>query len=82
MSYLILSEGIPSDGWKKGITYGALVGLFRVVMSAFSTIVMYDIPLILVIINLITGYLEVIVLGVVTSQICEKYVNKTGSETK
>ena len=40
--YTIVYNGIPGFGWKKGVNYGVFVGLFRVVMSSFSTIVMYN----------------------------------------
>jgi len=46
--YTTIYKGIPGSGWKKGLSYGVIVGLFRVVMMTFSTIVMYNIPLILV----------------------------------
>ncbi len=74
--YLLINEGLPLDGWKKGVVYGAIIGLFRVVMGAFSTIVMYNVPLNVVIIHLITGYVEIVVLGIVAALICEKYVKK------
>jgi len=71
-AYTIVYNGIPGFGWKKGLNYGVLVGLFRVVMSSFSTIVMYNIPLTLVITSLITGYVEIIVLCVILAVVYEK----------
>jgi len=71
-AYTIVYNGIPGFGWKKGLNYGVLVGLFRVVMSSFSTIVMYNIPLTLVITSLITGYVEIIVLCVILAAVYEK----------
>ena len=70
--YLMISRGIPGSGWRKGLNYGIIVGLFRVAMAAFSTVVMYDVPIILVITSLITGYIEIVVLCIMVAVICER----------
>jgi len=70
--YTIVYNGIPGFGWKKGLNYGIFVGLFRVLMSSFSTIVMYSVPLTLVITSLITGYVEIIILCVILAAVYEK----------
>jgi hypothetical protein len=70
--YMVLYIGIPGLGWKKGLTYGIIVDLFRVVMMTFSSIVMLDIPLLLVVVSLVTGYIEIIVLCVILALIYEK----------
>lgn len=70
--YIILYKGIPGLGWRKGFNYGVIVGLFRVVMASFSGIVMYNIPSVVVAVNLISGYLEIILLCVLLALIHEK----------
>ncbi|MFX0070158.1 MAG: hypothetical protein ACFFAO_03620 [Candidatus Hermodarchaeota archaeon] len=70
--YRILYEGIPSVKWCKGLYYGIIIGMFRVVMMTFSIIVLYNVPIIYVIVSLITGYIEIVILGVITSIIYEK----------
>ncbi|MEA2075277.1 MAG: hypothetical protein U9O85_06040 [Euryarchaeota archaeon] len=70
--YVIIYNGIPGFGWKKGLYYGLIVGLFRVVMMSFSSIVMYNIPLKLVITSLITGYIEIAILCIILAVIYEK----------
>jgi len=70
--YTIVYNGIPGFGWKKGLIYGIFVGLFRVVMCSFSTIVMYNIPLALVIASLITGYIEIIILCIILAAVYER----------
>jgi len=67
--YTIIYNGIPRLGWEKGLSYGMIVGLFRVVMASFSTIVMYNIPLTMVITSLITGYIEIILLCIILAVI-------------
>ena len=71
--YMTIYKGIPGSGWKKGLNYGLIVGLFRVVMMSFSCIVMYNIPLILVITSLITGYIEIVILCMILAVIYEKH---------
>jgi hypothetical protein len=70
--YMTIYNGIPGLGWKKGLYYGLIVGLFRVVMMSFSSIVMYNIPLILVIIGIVTGYIEIVLLCIILAVIYEK----------
>ena len=70
--YMTLYVGIPGFGWKKGLNYGIIVGLFRVVMMTFSTIVMYNIPMVLVIASLITGYIEIVILCIILAVIYQK----------
>ena len=70
--YSVLYNAIPGEGIKKGLNYGIIVGLFRVVMMSFSVIVMYNVPLILVFTNLITGFVEVVILCMILAVIYEK----------
>ncbi len=70
--YMIIYNGIPGLGWRKGFNYGIIVGLFRVVMTSFSSIVMYNIPLPLVITSLITGYIEIVLLCIIVAIIYER----------
>jgi len=70
--YVTIYKGIPRSGWKKGLNYGIIVGLFRVVMMSFSTLVVYNVPLVLIITGLITGYIEIILLCIILAIIYEK----------
>jgi len=70
--YSLLFSAIPGKGWKKGLNYGMIVGLFRVVMSSFSSIVMYSIPDEVVITNLIAGFIEIAVLGILVALVFER----------
>ncbi len=70
--YMTIYEGIPGFGWRKGLNYGIIVGLFRVVMMSFSTIVMYNVPSMLVITSLVTGYTEIVILCIILAVIYEK----------
>ena len=70
--YMTIYNGLPGLGWQKGLNYGLIVGLFRVVMTSFSSIVMYNIPVILVGTGLITGYVEIVLLCVILAVMYEK----------
>jgi len=70
--YGIIYKGIPGFGWKKGLNYGVIVGLFRVVMMSYSIIVMYNVPLVLVIAGLIAGFMEIVILCIILAVIYEK----------
>ena len=70
--YNLIKESIPFESWKKGTIYGIIMGLFRVAMMAFTTIVIYNVPIVLVIANLVSGFIEIIVLGILTVFLSEK----------
>ncbi|MFQ5979912.1 MAG: hypothetical protein ACE5OZ_17410 [Candidatus Heimdallarchaeota archaeon] len=69
--YKTIYDGIPGLNWRKGLNYGIIVGLFRVVMMAFSTFVMYDIPLELIITSLVAGYIEIVLLCIILATIAD-----------
>lgn len=70
--YTVIYNGIPGVGWQRGLNYGIIVGLFRVVMTAFSSIVMYTIPLALIVTSLLTGYIEIVIVCVLLAVIYER----------
>lgn len=67
--YAVIQPALPSQGWKKGISYGLIVWGLRVVMWAFSTYMMTDMSSILIAITVVTGLIEVLILGVVIALI-------------
>jgi hypothetical protein len=67
--YAVIYDGLPGEGWKKGISYGLIVWGLRVVMWAFSTYIMTDMPPILIGITVVTGLVEVLILCVVIAAI-------------
>ncbi len=63
--FLILYKSLPgSTGLLKGLSFGLLVWFFRVVMSAASQWVMFNIPIETSLYSLGTGLVEMIILGV------------------
>jgi hypothetical protein len=67
--YAVIHPSLPGQGWKKGISYGLIVWGLRVVMWAFSTYMMTDMPPALIVITVVTGLIEVLILGVVIAVI-------------
>ncbi len=62
--FLLLYRSLPGEtGLVKGISYALLVWFFRVVMSAASSWMMLNVPSGALIYILITGLLEMLVLG-------------------
>jgi len=67
--YAVIHPNLPGRGWKKGISYGLLVWGLRVLMGAFSTYMMTDTSPILIAITVVTGLIEVLILGIVIAAI-------------
>jgi hypothetical protein len=67
--YAVIYRCLPGRGWQKGISYGLIVWGLRVVMWAFSTFMMTDMPPTLIAITVVTGLIEVLILGVVIAAI-------------
>jgi hypothetical protein len=63
--YAVIYRCLPGQGWQKGISYGLIVWGLRVVMWAFSTFMMTDMPPALIAITVVTGLIEVLILGIV-----------------
>jgi hypothetical protein len=63
--FLLLYPALPGEaGWIKGISYGLLVWFFRVAMSVISHWMMYKVPLKTLGYTLLTGLVEMLVLGI------------------
>ncbi len=67
--YAVIYRCLPGRGWQKGISYGLIVWGLRVVMWAFSTFMMTGMPPALIAVTVVTGLIEVLILGVVIAAI-------------
>lgn len=64
--FLILYQALPGqNGFVKGLSFGLLVWFFRVVMSAASTWMMFEVPANTILYNLAAGLGEMLLLGVI-----------------
>ncbi len=62
--FLILDNNLPGEtGLLKGLSFGLLAWFFRVVMSAASTWMMFEVPVSLVLYTLAAGLVEMLLLG-------------------
>jgi hypothetical protein len=63
--FLLLYSALPGNsGIMKGLSYAVLICFLRVVMSAASTWMMFAVPIQVINYNILTGFLEMLVLGV------------------
>ena len=63
--FLLLYKSLPgATGLAKGVSFAFLVWFFRVVMSAASQWVMFNLPLEALLYSLVTGLGEMLILGV------------------
>jgi hypothetical protein len=67
--YAVIYRCLPGRGWQKGISYGLIIWGLRVVMWAFSTFMMTDMPPALIVATVVTGLIEVLILSVVIAAI-------------
>jgi hypothetical protein len=63
--FLLLHSALPGEsGIMKGLSYAVLIWFLRVVMSAASTWMMFTVPIQVINHSILTGLLEMLVLGV------------------
>jgi hypothetical protein len=63
--FLLIYQSLPGQsGIVRGITFALIVWFFRVVMSAASTWMMFNVPLTAILYTLITGLVEMLILGI------------------
>ena len=64
--FLLLYQALPGQsGFVKGLSFGLLIWFFRVVMSAASTWMMFEVPANTILYNLAAGLVEMLALGVI-----------------
>lgn len=71
--FLMFYTNIPGNGWKKGANYGLILSLLSVIPAAFNkwTLIVY--PNELIILQLVNGIIGVIVFGILSSLVCQKF---------
>ncbi len=63
--FLLIYQSLPGQyGIVKGITFALIVWFFRVIMSAASTWMMFNVPLPTILYILVTGLIEMLILGI------------------
>ncbi|MBN2180577.1 MAG: hypothetical protein JW715_01590 [Sedimentisphaerales bacterium] len=63
--FLMIYQSLPGEyGIIKGIIFALIVWFFRVVMSAASTWMMFNVPLPTILYTIITGLVEMLILGI------------------
>ncbi len=63
--FLLLFKSLPGQsGFVKGLSYAVIVWFLRVAMSAVSSWMMFNIPLRAIAYSLVSGLLEMLILGI------------------
>jgi len=60
--YALIQPALAGQGWTKGVPYGLMVWGLRVVMWAFSTYMMTNLPPTQIAITTVTGLLEMLII--------------------
>ena len=60
--YAVIQPALAGQGWTKGVPYGLMVWGLRVVMWAFSTYMMTNLPPTQIAIATVTGLLEMLII--------------------
>jgi len=68
----IFSRGYEGGGWKEGLRYGAVMGLFLKIPEAYAQYVVYPIPYHLAMKTFMYGFIEMVILGFVLGFIYQK----------
>ena len=71
--FIIIMPALPTEsGIIKGLTYGLGMWFFRVLMSVISNWMMFEIPGKTLIYLLLTGFIEMIILGILNGLIIKR----------
>jgi len=63
--YLLLYRSLPGEsGFVKGLSFAVMIWFLRVVMTAASSWMMFNIPISAVAYSLIAGFVEMLILGI------------------
>ena len=71
--YLKLYESIPGKYWKKGLSFGLIIGLIKDVPEAFNQFMMFNYPSVLILVQLVNAILSLIILGIILSLFFNKF---------
>ena len=71
--YLLLYKGIPGTGWRRGLIFGLMCWVIGTVPEAFNQWMLFDYPIILIIIPLINGFIGWAVFGILISVFFQKF---------
>ena len=71
--FIIIRPALPTEsGIIKGLSYGLGIWFFRVVMGVISNYMMFNIPISALIYLLLTGLIEMLMLGILNGLILKK----------
>jgi len=65
--YLMFYTNIPGTGWQKGMWFGLILGIIKVIPNAFNTWTLIVYPNELILIQMVNGVIGFIIFGVIVS---------------
>ena len=71
--YLLLFKSIPGTGWKKGLSFGLIIGIVKAVPEAFNQWMLFNYPTILTITQLINTIISLVIFGIILAAIFNKF---------
>lgn len=71
--YLLLYKSIPGTGWKKGLSFGLMIGFIKAVPEAFNQWLIFDYPTILIQVQLINTLIGLAIFGILLAVFFEKF---------
>jgi hypothetical protein len=71
--YLVLYNGLPGTGWRKGLFYGGMLALIKAVPEAFNQWTLFVYPEQLILIQLFNTCVGLVLFGIYMSVLFEKF---------
>jgi len=71
--YLILYRSLPSEGWKKGLFFGFMIGFIKAVPEAFNQWMLFVYPEQLILVQLINTMLGFLIFGMFLGLFYKKF---------
>ncbi|MEW6529023.1 MAG: hypothetical protein AB1391_03985 [Candidatus Micrarchaeota archaeon] len=71
--YLLLYKSIPGTGWKRGLSFGLMIGFIKAVPEAFNQWMLFVYPTILIQVQLINTLLSLVIFGILLAVIFGRF---------
>lgn len=79
--YLLVYKSIPGYGWKKGLSFGLILGIVKAAPEAFNQWMLFTYPTTLIVIQLINTLISLIIFGIALGFVFDKFqVIKKGDD--
>jgi hypothetical protein len=73
IAYVILYTSLPGKGWRKGVSFGMMLFLLKAVPEAFNQWMIFTYPSILIVIQLINSFIDLLFFSILLAALFEKF---------